>query len=682
MPEFRRILGRKKLLLVLTVILVFYGIFFLFQCSEVKKITPEGDELRGYVEGYRERVNTVCDNAAEMQENPLFRDKNSFVYRNLIRTGNDFERLKEIRPVIGENRGILMVLEFPMTDILLLLAGVYIVLCFLSERQKGLHLLVRSTYYGRLRLSLWRLGVLFSGLVIAAALLFTTSMLLSNVMYPGAKLSRPLQSLPEFGEVISHLTIGEYLVLFALRRVFACLVLCLALWLCMAVFRTGASVLCFTLFFLGEFLCYHFIAPTERIGVLRYCNLYTYLFYGTEYAKYYNLNLFKRPVAIEAAAEGSLVILAVLLSAVCLYRFAKQYPDRTGGGSKLFERAERFLSRWKPQPSLTGWEIRKVFLSQKGILVIAAMLYLALSSARPTQYLDTRSKYVVHWYEEFAGEVNEEKIAEIEAEMEKMEEYKANAEEQLRWWQELLNRKMVEYQQRIQELIANGQEITEKDRIDTGPAAEAIERLTERIEELTKEMQGLSIVLEQAKECDAYSKTSHLRLQLMDSTIYELLLKKDKQTILRNYLTVLLAMVVLMSGVMACEKTAHMDGVLHSLYRGRGPVFVRKLFILIGTGTVCTLSVHLIQYYEIRGRFGLEHMDYFVQSIPCMRWISVSMTIRQFFLLQYGGRCLLAVLVGGLAMFFGSRFSRVMAIAFGIFSLIVPMGLLVMYFYG
>lgn len=106
-------------------------------------------------------------------------------------------------------------------------------------------------------------------------------------------------------------------------------------------------------------------------------------------------------------------------------------------------------------------------------------------------------------------------------------------------------------------------------------------------------------------KCLTYYRETGLAVMLIDDSAYELLLHDDKQTILRNYLYTLLMVVLMLSGIFACEKTAHMEMALHTLYRGRLQTLLRKITIMLGICIIGTLSVHLVQFFQIEKAFGV-----------------------------------------------------------------------------
>ncbi|MBQ8846530.1 MAG: hypothetical protein IJ006_05255 [Lachnospiraceae bacterium] len=253
MLELKRILWNGKTMLLFGILLLLHGIFFVFQCNGEKSITPTGEELTAYIDGYDDYMTSVQDNVVMMKENPLFAMDDSFVFRNLIKTGEDYAKISDITPVEGENRGVMAVFQFTLSTFILLLTGVYIVLCFLAERQKGLYLLVRCTERGRTVLSLQRIGILCLGVFGAALILYGSIFAISSAIFPGCDMARPVQSIPELGSVIGHYSIGEYFVLYVLRKAMGCLFACLLLYFCMSLFRSSFCIVAFFLLMLGEY---------------------------------------------------------------------------------------------------------------------------------------------------------------------------------------------------------------------------------------------------------------------------------------------------------------------------------------------------------------------------------------------------------------------------------------------
>jgi len=661
MLELKRILWNGKTMLLFGILLLLHGIFFVFQCNGEKSITPTGEALTAHIEGYDEYMLSVQENVVMMKENPLFAMDDSFVFRNLIKTGEDYAKISDITPVEGENRGVMAVFQFTLSTFILLLTGVYIVLCFLAERQKGLYLLVRCTERGRTVLSLQRIGILCLGIFGAAVILYGSIFVISSLIFPGCDMARPVQSIPEFGSVIGHYSIGEYLILYVLRKAMGCLFACLLLYFCMSLFRSSFCIVAFFLLMLGEYVLYAFIIPTGKWSVFKYINLYTYSFCGTDYANYYNLNVFGTPWNIVGTSDLFVIIGTVIMVVVCMLQYARQYPRSEYRTLKIIEKLRVFVSRHKPSCSLMTWEIKKVMFSQKGLFIMAILIYLAYTASVESNYMDFRSQYVTHWYQDFAGEITEESV-------QKMYDTRTEMEEDIERWQASILQQQ-EYRRRNLMMDAS------TDMIDT-----FIRNLEEAIEENERQIAGLNVVLEQAEEGLAYSLKTGRTVMLIDSGSYELLLHNDKQTISRNYLYTLLTVVLVLSGIMSCDKSAHMEMMLHSLYRGRGQIMARKIFLMLAVCIVTTLSIHLVQYFQIGEVLAFTDKDVLVQSIPCVRNFPFAITIGQYLYFIYGVRVVTSILMGSAVMYISSKFSRITTLAFGVFLLIVPMGLVALKF--
>lgn len=312
-------------------------------------------------------------------------------------------------------------------------------------------------------------------------------------------------------------------------------------------------------------------------------------------------------------------------------------------------------------PSLMTWELKKVLISQKGLFIFIILVYLAYSASTESNYMDFRSKYVTHWYEDFAGEVTEEKVT-------LMHETRTKMEDDITRWEASLQKQ----RQYLAEHIATGKSV---DMI-----LKFIHDLEEAIQENERQITGLNVVISQADDCLSYHLKTGRTVMLIDANMYELLFHGDKQTILRNYLYTLLMVVLMMSGIMACEKAAHMETMLHTLYRGRIQTVLRKIAIMVGVCVIGTLAIHLVQYVQIGKVFEFTNQDALAQSVPYLRNFPLPLTIKQYIYFLYTVRILISVAMGSAVMYLSSKFGRITTLAFGVFLLILPMGLLAMRF--
>lgn len=662
MAEIKRVLLGRKSLILAGILILLHAVFFYYQCNEMKTDTLTDEDLEVYVDTYQDYLKGVTVSADEMAENPLFASGNSFVCKNILKTKQDYESLFGITPVYGENRGIMTMIPYQLTGYLLLLIGIYYVLSFMAERQKGLYLLVRCTYNGRIPLSLSRVCTLILGLTACGSLFYLTILPIVLIRFPGSALGRPIQSIPEFSGFPQHVSIAGYLFLFVLRRILGCLVTCMLLYFCMSLLRSSLCVLLFLALFFGEYLLYALLLPTDQLCVLKYVNLYTQIFAPQEYARYLNVNFFGSPVLSVTLSDYVALLTFAILALLCFLQYARQYPKAEGRSFRWADRIRAWQSLHKPQLTPFLWECKKILISQKALFIFLAFFYLAWSSSREISYRDYRSKYVLKWYQTYEGALTEAKLTEMEKQQKKLEEKQELFEKSLERQQEIL----IKY--------------TEKG-YDTSTVSYNVMRLKQSIREVKQNLRGLQTVRDHAISDYEFTQKTGIDVELMDPTFYELLLHKDFQTVRKNYLYVLLSVILMFSGVMSCETSSNMSPSLHVLYRGGREMIVRKVMIVMVFSVTDALFIHLIQYWQILSIVPPNGQNVIAQSIPCIRYLPIVMHVRTYLVLLYALRALIAFAFGLAVMLISRKSkSRTSTIALSTFLLGIPMVLLSYFF--
>ena len=86
---------------------------------------------------------------------------------NIRKTALAYSELENITVSVGENRGIVLFLEYKLTDVIIIAFLMIMSVRFLKERKKGVVNLIRSTAKGRGVLYFSRVGILlFSSVVL------------------------------------------------------------------------------------------------------------------------------------------------------------------------------------------------------------------------------------------------------------------------------------------------------------------------------------------------------------------------------------------------------------------------------------------------------------------------------------------------------------------------------------
>lgn len=380
-----------------------------------QRLLAQAEHLRDYG-AYLDRVQ---EQAAKMQMTSVFgSNQDSFVYRNIIKTAEDFADCSAEAVSLGNDRAVQDWLAFSVADWTFLAVIVLLVMAFLEERQKGLSAIVRSCPAGRGRLQLSRVLILLlyaAGMTLA---LYYLPLALSMCIDGGWEdLSRPVQSLAEFRLCTAQMSIGGFLVQFFFVKTLCGFLLGLLIWfllsfleqvqLCWMMTASGLAV---------EYLLYTLVSAQSIFSPLRYVNVFSYVFTGELYTDYVNINFLEFPVERRTFLLGLLVVLAVLFSAAILWVLTKRYPfgnrDRMGKWLHLWNRAGDAVRR---HLGLYGFEWYKLlFLSFGGIFLVLGILLTQDIQCNSGAYNRTEDLVYRQYVSQIQGPVTQDTYAYIE----------------------------------------------------------------------------------------------------------------------------------------------------------------------------------------------------------------------------------------------------------------------------
>lgn len=332
---------------------------------------------------YLERVQ---EQARKMQSTSIFGgDPNSFVYRNIVKTAEDFSHCSAEGIRLGNDRAIRDWLNFSWADWGYLAAILLLVMAFQEERQKGLAAIVRACPGGRGKLQSARLLILALYSAGMALLLYYLPLVLSLAVNGGWEdITRPVQSLVEFQKCTAQLTVAEFLAEFFFVKTACGFLLGVLIWVLLSFLEQVQLSWIMTAAGLAvEYLLYAFIPAQSIFSPLRYVNVFSYVFTDELYTQYVNINFVSFPVGRRTLLMVLLVVLSLVLGAVTVVLLPKRYPfgnrDRLGKYIHLWNRIGDILRR---PLGLYGFEWYKLlFLTAGGLMLILGAL---LSRDLPT----------------------------------------------------------------------------------------------------------------------------------------------------------------------------------------------------------------------------------------------------------------------------------------------------------
>lgn len=642
MSEFRRVLlSRKAILFMLTAALL-GTVFFLYDCASEKEITLSDEELSAYIESYPELLDSIRNNAENY--GTLAALSGGFSAENIRKTAADYSKLTDIKPAQGNNKGFVLLSGYVTGDILTLAVTLLISANFCEERRKGLNLLVRSTKNGRRRLSVQRVGIIITAAIMSSVTVHFFCYWLAVLYCGDMEIFRPIQSVPEFSLCVYPIKISDYLVFSVLLKALGAAVAGLLLYFLSAVFEPMIAFGIFGGAAAGQLIFYGTILPTDRLAPLKFCNIAAILRTDVFFRQYCNLNIFGNAVNFLTCALFCVGFVFVLLIVACCM-FTSNRAEEYSLGDRTLERVRSFISRKAMPLPLPIWEVKKIFISQKGVIILAVIIYISISSAFQYRYvIPAYSKYEEMYYGKFSGTITEEMRKEMTAEYDRV----------------YAGQKAL-YEKYIAELEANDFHLTD----DLIPKYN-------RLVDMQEQLITLDDFIEKTDKALAYTDSTGINTELIKPKKYELLLVRDTATTNKNALYILFALVGIFAGICANENRCNMNAVLRSSVKGRGRLTAVKLGIIGVTSILVTAAVFAPQVILI-GEGGYNDLFAAAQSLEFLRFVPFEISILGYLVLMFLVRMFAAFAVGAAVMLI-SRYcgSRITAVCICAVVFIVP----------
>lgn len=556
-----------------------------------QRLLAQAEHLRDYAD-YLDRVQMQAYN---MQMSSLFNsNRDSFVYRNIIKTAENFANCSADEVCLGNDRAVQDWLEFSLADWAFLAAILLFVMAFMEERQKGLSAIVRSCPAGRGKLQLFRSLILLIYCAGMTLVLYYLPLVLSLCLDGGwADLSRAVQSLAEFQRCTAQLSVSEFLLQFFFVKTACGFLLGLLIWfllsfleqvqLCWMMTAAGLSV---------EYLLYTLIPAQSVFSPLRYVNVFSYVFTAELYTDYVNINFFEFPVERRTLLLGLLVVLVVVLSIATIWVLTKRYPfgnrDWMGKWIHLWNWAADAVRR---HLGLYGFEWYKLlFLSFGGIFLLLGILL--------TQDIQCNSGA----YNTLDDVVYRQYITQIQGPV----------------------------TQDTYDYINDAWNALESSELD---AAE-FEMALDRLEQTVSKLEDGAWIVDETTFMNIYGSNAW-RLQR------------------KNGLTALIVLVACLSTLFSCEQSGDVKKVLRSTPGGRSRLFWTKYAVALSVTTLVWLLVFGQEWWA-----ATEFLGDLILSAPCGSigiLKGFPMTVGTFLILLYISKGLCLLIPMHLCVFIGER---------------------------
>ncbi len=626
MSEIRRILLANKTIVCFLLCVFLATMFFAFECGIDKYITASGEELESYVEYYPDFLQAVKNNSGVLSG--MASMQGDFPKNNIEKTAQDYAKLDGSVPVIGENRGIVLYSGYFTADLLLIALILILIAGFSEDNKKGLGTLIRSTKYGRQHLSAQRCCCIVILSLIYCAVVSIGCILIASIYFGGSDLFRPLQSIPEFMRCGMSVSIAGYLLLSCLVKALAGSVVGMMFYFLSACFDSIIAAVISAVTIVGEYLLYMLIRPTDKLASLKFCNIVSLLRCEEYFRNYLNINFFGEAVGFFGFTLIIAAVLFVVLFGLCT-AFASGRTGSFSFGEKYIEKLRVWASKKAPAGNMLLWEARKVFLSQKGLLILVAVIYIAVFSATQYMYVYSPDKLMEKYYNKYGEIITLELTERITAER-------------------------IEFEQKVETLMAQYVEAQEVGNIEK--QSEIFPKLLEAIDNA----EALTKIENQALTGLEYSRKSGIEIMLIKPDAYNLLFVRDRATTEKNSMYILLAIIGMFAGVIARERQTNMMDLQRSSRNGRTKLTVLKSLVMVFSCVIVSVSVNLIQTIQIGISAGYNDIHEPAQSVEILRNVPFAISLLQYIVLIYVLRVLAAFAIGAVVMLISRRSKNTM----------------------
>ena len=363
----------------------------------------------------------VQANVRQMRAFSVFNQAGSFSSRNIEKTGADFPTAVELQ--LDNDFALSALVSDPVGAYSLLIFTLALTLQFLSERKKGLWSLIHGSKNGRARLAMKRSGILLLGVLIGTLVLLGGKLLFVAIRCGGlGSLSRNVQSLSVFSDFPWVMPVWAFLLFYFLLKVFGMWLVGLTCWaILQSVNHLPLAICAAGVVLTGEYAMFTLIPDSFVCVIFRYVNLFALVDVPKLAMHYLNLNLFGWPV------QGFLLsvclippVLGLLLAANLLLASQKKPVSRINSILILLDRLRVPFSKAVGRLRLFGLELYKLLWLQKGLLILLLTALYSFVILTP-QPLDQNlyDPELAKFSAAMQGPITEQTLAEINAQITK-----------------------------------------------------------------------------------------------------------------------------------------------------------------------------------------------------------------------------------------------------------------------
>lgn len=577
-----------------------------------------------YFNEYAIYCETIVKNAERMLGNV---EAGSYSQQNIIKTVEDFKDTADIKLTYGIDERIISFTNFGITDYLILAFLVYIIVRYFEGRRTGLEMVVRAGAKGRFGLTISRIVILAADSIAVTGIFYFVQYLLTSFIY-GFEDDRLIQSVSVFKECNIVMTEGQFFIVYALMKAVALLTFAMLIWFIMHIFQSMmVSVAALAVIFSCQYIIYDKIQYTSHYVTAKFINLFSWLDVKNLFAKYFNIDIFGIPVGIRELfflsiiIIGSLAFVIVLREVFCYGKIELTFIKR------IYTKLLTFTDRHRRQGFIFTWELKKVLIKGRGIIVLIIVMIIAKDYIVDTDLqLSYGGSLKSDYYIKYGYDVSDEMYNDISS---AKNEY---------------NKAVEEYEEAVKEYDA--------DKINRADLLAYETKLSEK-----SQRQQFFLQVEQDIAYVEEMRENGKNAMLITRDSYDYLFAKNNHIVdLRKMIIVLLAAIFLLGGIFTADRQTGAMNLIKAAGKGRKTLFYSK----IGTGillvTLCSVAMFFVEFYNIWKIYGFVGLECPAYSFYLFEKLPFGISMGAFILLWYVCRwlvimsvCMIIMCISGMA---------------------------------
>lgn len=375
------------------------------------------------VNSYEDDLARIQTEAEKLLSVSIFQQEDTFSYRNIIKTQEDFRTIKNVPLELGIHFGIVAATTFRVTDVFvgatILLVCLYL---FWIEKESGIIALLRSYRRGRFSLMSAKLSVLLLMVTLLTAVFYGSNILMASELYGFDNLNRFIQSMEVFQHSNVLMSVQDYLIYFLLGKLLVTGLLASLFACAFTYFRHISLAIVGLACFMGvSAWAYYSIDSLSSLGMFKYMNLMALFEVQSWLSEYRNINFFGYPVErLYCSLIGS-AFMFILLLAGSMYIYTRQYPSVAIPKIMIWlgqARARLFKHRFRSKLFRHEWF--KLAVSGRGYFILIAAAMICWNGIHTDELrFEQQDAFYNGYLDELTGPLDNEKVVMIQEEQER-----------------------------------------------------------------------------------------------------------------------------------------------------------------------------------------------------------------------------------------------------------------------